>query len=107
MPAVLPSVNASLKPVRDFCETGCEGHMHRSRASSGSTTGWAIGYTIGIVVVLVVVALVVPILVLAHKIGTEAGQDINDSLQLVGAQHGGARRAATRPSTTREVIWPG
>ncbi len=36
-------------------------------------SGWVVGYTIGIVVVLVVVALVVPILVLAHKIGRQAG----------------------------------
>jgi hypothetical protein len=43
-------------------------------------TGWLVGYVIGIVVVLVVVALVVPILVLARKIGNEAGA-INDSLQ--------------------------
>lgn len=43
-------------------------------------TGWAIGYTVGIVVVLVVVALVVPILLLAHKIGKQAGA-IDASLQ--------------------------
>jgi len=43
-------------------------------------TGWLVGYVIGIVVVLVVVALVVPILVLARKIGNEAGL-IDDSLQ--------------------------
>jgi hypothetical protein len=43
-------------------------------------TGWMIGYIIGIVVVLVVVALVVPILVLARKIGDEAGS-INENLQ--------------------------
>ncbi|MBZ5739430.1 hypothetical protein [Nocardioides mangrovi] len=43
-------------------------------------TGWAIGYTVGIVVVLVVVALVVPILVLAHRIGRQAGA-IDASLQ--------------------------
>ncbi len=42
-------------------------------------TDWLIGYVIGIVIVLVVVALVVPILVLARKIGNEAGA-INDSL---------------------------
>lgn len=36
-------------------------------------TGWTIGYTVGIVVVLVVVALVVPILLLAHRIGKQAG----------------------------------
>ncbi len=41
--------------------------------------GWAIGYTVGIVVVLVVVALVVPILLLAHRIGRQAG-DIDASL---------------------------
>ena len=35
--------------------------------------GWLIGYTIGLVVVLVVVALVVPILVIAWRIGTQAG----------------------------------
>ena len=43
-------------------------------------TGWMIGYIIGIAVVLVVVALVVPILVLARKIGNEAGL-IDDQLQ--------------------------
>jgi hypothetical protein len=48
-------------------------------ADSTSTTGWVIGYTIAIVVVLVVVALVVPILLLAHRIGNQAG-DINDAL---------------------------
>ena len=36
--------------------------------------GWLIGYIIGLVVVLVVVALVVPILVLAWRIGTQAGK---------------------------------
>lgn len=45
-----------------------------------ANTGWLVGYAIGIVVVLVVVALVVPILVLARKIGNEAGL-INDSLR--------------------------
>ena len=44
-----------------------------------ASTGWVVGYTIGIVVVLVVVALVVPILVLAAKIGRQAG-DIDASL---------------------------
>ena len=43
-------------------------------------TGWAVGYTVGIVVVLVVVALVVPILLLAHRIGSQAGE-IDESLQ--------------------------
>lgn len=38
-----------------------------------AATGWVVGYTIGIVVVLVVVALVVPILLLAHRIGRQAG----------------------------------
>ena len=38
-----------------------------------ASSGWIIGYTIGIVVVLVVVALVVPILLLAHRIGGQAG----------------------------------
>lgn len=42
-------------------------------------TGWAVGYTVGIVVVLVVVALVVPILLLARRIGTQAGA-IDESL---------------------------
>ncbi len=49
-------------------------------AQTTSNTGWVVGFTIGIVVVLVVVALVVPILMLAHKIGGEAGL-INDSLK--------------------------
>jgi len=44
-----------------------------------STAGWTLGYVIAIVVVLVVVALVVPILLLARRIGTQAG-DIDDSL---------------------------
>lgn len=35
--------------------------------------GWLLGYVIGLVIVLVVVALVVPILVLAWRIGTQAG----------------------------------
>ncbi|HEX9762457.1 MAG TPA: hypothetical protein VGA97_05080 [Acidimicrobiia bacterium] len=48
-------------------------------AQTASNTGWVIGYTIGIVIVLVVVALVLPILVLARRIGNEAGA-INDSL---------------------------
>jgi hypothetical protein len=43
-------------------------------------TGWVVGYTVGIVVVLVVVALVVPILLLAHRIGKQAGA-IDVSLQ--------------------------
>ena len=38
-----------------------------------AATGWVVGYTIGIIVVLVVVALVLPILVLAHRIGRQAG----------------------------------
>lgn len=48
-------------------------------AQTASNTGWVVGFTIGIIVVLVVVALVVPILMLAHKIGEEAGI-INDQL---------------------------
>lgn len=35
--------------------------------------GWLLGYIIGLVIVLVVVALVIPILVLAARIGTQAG----------------------------------
>lgn len=35
--------------------------------------GWLVGYIIGLVIVLVVVALVVPILVLAWRIGNQAG----------------------------------
>ena len=42
--------------------------------------GWLVGYIIGLVVVIVVVALVVPILVLAGRIGTQAGR-ILTSLQ--------------------------
>lgn len=42
-------------------------------AADSGITGWVIGYIIAGVVVLVVVALVVPILVLAHRIGREAG----------------------------------
>jgi hypothetical protein len=44
------------------------------------STGWVVGYVIGAVVVLVVVALVVPILLLAARIGRQAG-DIETSLQ--------------------------
>lgn len=44
-----------------------------------STTGWIIGWSIGLAAVLAVVALVVPILLLAHRIGDQAG-DINASL---------------------------
>jgi len=44
-----------------------------------AAAGWTVGYVLGIVVVLVVVALVVPILVLAHRIGRQAG-DIDASL---------------------------
>ena len=44
-----------------------------------STAGWTLGYVIAIVVVLVVVALVVPILLLAKRIGGQAG-DIDASL---------------------------
>jgi len=36
-------------------------------------SGWLLGYVIGLVVVLVVVALVVPILLLAARIGNQAG----------------------------------
>ncbi len=39
--------------------------------------GWLIGFVIGLVVVLVVVALVVPILLLAAKIGNQAGSILN------------------------------
>lgn len=49
-------------------------------AQAASNTGWVVGYTIGIIVVLVVVALVVPILVLARRIGAEAGV-IDESLR--------------------------
>lgn len=35
--------------------------------------GWLLGYVIGLVVVLVVVALVIPILLLAARIGNQAG----------------------------------
>ena len=35
--------------------------------------GWLVGYAIGLAVVLVVVALVVPILILAYRIGNQAG----------------------------------
>ena len=48
-------------------------------AVSDSTVSWDIGYAIGVIVVLVVVALVVPILLLAHRIGNQAGA-INDAL---------------------------
>lgn len=45
-----------------------------------SHSGWLLGYIIALVVVLVVVALVVPILLLAHKIGGQAGR-INAGLE--------------------------
>ena len=38
-----------------------------------SVAGWAIGWSIGITVVFAVVALVVPILLLANRIGGQAG----------------------------------
>ena len=41
--------------------------------------GWLVGYVIGLVVVLVVVALVVPILILAYRIGNQAGSFFNDT----------------------------
>ncbi|MDP3967887.1 MAG: hypothetical protein Q8Q02_06360 [Nocardioides sp.] len=44
-----------------------------------ANAGWTLGYVIGLVVVVVVVALVVPILLLAHRIGDQAGV-INESL---------------------------
>ena len=88
---VLPSVNANLKPVRDFCERSEERPICAAAAST-STTSWAIGYTIAIVVVLVVVALVVPILLLARAIGKRA-EAINDSLQQAVAQHRRAQGA--------------
>jgi hypothetical protein len=50
-----------------------------STVSVWAATGWVVGYTIGIIVVLVVVALVVPILVLAARIGRQAG-DVDTSL---------------------------
>ena len=59
-----------------------------------AATGWVVGYTIGIVVVLVVVALVVPILVLAHRIGRQAGaidaslrQSVHHTAALAQLQH--------------------
>jgi len=81
VPERLTSVNASLKPVRDFCETVKEEPSMDAHvlAAGTSTTGWVVGYTIGIVIVVVVVALVVPILMLARSIGNEAPK-INDAL---------------------------
>ena len=57
-----------------------------------ASTGWVVGYTIGIVVVLVVVALVVPILLLAHRIGRQAGE-IDASLGDSVRQHRRPRAA--------------
>jgi hypothetical protein len=53
-----------------------------------AATGWVVGYVIGIVVVLVVVALVVPILMLAHRIGRQAGEidtSLGDSVRNTAA----------------------
>ena len=60
-------------------------------------TGWVVGYTVGIVVVLVVVALVVPILVLAARIGRQAGA-IDASL----GQSVTNTAALSQPNTTIE-----
>jgi hypothetical protein len=53
-----------------------------------ASTGWTVGYVVGIVVVLVVVALVVPILLLAHRIGRQAGEidaSLGDSVRHTAA----------------------
>lgn len=54
--------------------------MTRHALAAGvSTLGWSLGYSLGALVVLVVLALVIPILVLARRIGDQAGT-INDTL---------------------------
>ena len=74
--------------------------------------GWLIGFVIGLVVVLVVVALVVPILLLAAKIGNQAGsilsglqqaeintaglKGLNETIESALAVIGGLKRGRTR-----------
>ena len=74
--------------------------------------GWLIGYIIGLIVVLVVVALVIPILVLAARIGTQAGailsgleqaerntaglKGLNETISSALAVIGGLKRGRTR-----------
>jgi hypothetical protein len=74
--------------------------------------GWLIGFLIGLVVVLVVVALVVPILLLAAKIGNQAGsilkglqqaeintaglKGLNETIESALAVIGGLKRGRTR-----------
>jgi len=74
--------------------------------------GWLIGFVIGLVVVLVVVALVVPILLLAAKIGNQAGRilsglqqaeintaglkGLNETIESALAVIGGLKRGRTR-----------
>lgn len=74
--------------------------------------GWLVGYIIGLVVVLVVVALVVPILVLAWRIGNQAGsilkgleqaevntaglKQLNETIESALAVIGGLKRGRAR-----------
>ena len=74
--------------------------------------GWLIGFVIGLVVVLVVVALVVPILLLAAKIGNQAGsilsglqqaeintaglRGLNETIESALAVIGGLKRGRSR-----------
>ena len=68
-----------------------------------AATGWIVGYMIGIVVVLVVVALVVPILLLAARIGRQAG-DIDTSLGDSVRQHGALSQLNTTIDHATEII---
>ncbi len=74
--------------------------------------GWLLGYLIGLVVVLVVVALVVPILLLAARIGNQAGsilsglqqaeintaglRGLNETIESALAVIGGLKRGRNR-----------
>jgi hypothetical protein len=67
-----------------------------------SNTGWVIGFTLGIVVVLVVVALVVPILLLARRIGQQAG-DVNDGLVKSATNTAGLAQLATTIASAEAI----
>lgn len=66
-------------------------------------TGWAIGYTIGIIVVLVVVALVVPILMLAKRIGDQAGA-INEGLEKAVTNTAGLAGLSTTIDAAEKIV---
>ncbi len=71
--------------------------------------GWLVGYIIGLVVVLVVVALVVPILVIAWRIGNQAGSILTRLQQAEKNTAGLAGLNETIDSTRshrRPQAWP-